>query len=96
MAQARWIVSAAFAGVSVLAGSSIITVVQRPTWRINISSGVVKKSAPAMAPQCARRNVCHDVGRSGTGGMPCALRIRAIVDRPTRCPTFFRAPPIRV
>jgi hypothetical protein len=26
------------------------------------------------------------VGRSGTGGIPCAFRIRAIVDRPTRCP----------
>ena len=30
--------------------------------------------------------------RSGTGGRLCALRIRAIVERPTRCPTFFIAP----
>ena len=49
-----------------------------------------------MAPQCARRNVCHDVGRSGTGGRPCAFKIRAMVDRPTRWPTFFKAPRIRV
>jgi hypothetical protein len=57
---------------------------------------VVKKSAPAIAPQCARRKVCHDVGRSGTGASPCPLSIRAIVERPTRCPTFLRAPWIRV
>jgi hypothetical protein len=56
----------------------------------------VKKSAPAMVPQCAHRNVCHDVGRLGSGEFPCALRIRAIVDRPTRCPRFFSAPRIRV
>jgi hypothetical protein len=42
---------------------------------------VVKKSAPAIAPQCARRNICHDVGRCGTGGRPWAFKIRAIVDR---------------
>jgi hypothetical protein len=47
-------------------------------------------------PQCARKNVCQDVGRSGTGGMPAAFKIRAIVERPTRCPTFFNAPWIRV
>src|SRR4030095_15377644 len=57
---------------------------------------VVKKSAPAMTPQCAFRNVCHDVGRCGTGGNPCAFKTRAIVDRPTRCPRFFKAPWIRV
>lgn len=31
-----------------------------------VQTSVVNKSAPAIAPQCARRNVCHDVGRSGT------------------------------
>ena len=41
----------------------------------------MKKSAPAIAPQCARRNVRHDARCSGTGGMPCAFRIRAIVER---------------
>jgi hypothetical protein len=45
----------------------------------------------AMVPQCARRNVCHDVGRCGAGGSPWAFKIRAIVDRPTRWPTFFNA-----
>ena len=50
----------------------------------HVHTSVVKKSAPAIAPQCARRNVCHDVGRSGTGGSPFGLSIRAIVERPTR------------
>jgi hypothetical protein len=62
----------------------------------HVHTSVVKKSAPVIPSLWARRNVCHDVGRSGTGGRPCALRIRAIVDRPTRCPTFFSAPWIRV
>jgi hypothetical protein len=57
----------------------------------HVHTSVVKTSAPAIAPPCARRNVCHDVGRSGTGGIPWAFRIRAIVDRPTRWPTFFNA-----
>jgi hypothetical protein len=50
----------------------------------HVHTSVVKKSAPAIAPQCARRNVCHDVGRSGTGGSPFRLSIRAVVERPTR------------
>jgi hypothetical protein len=50
----------------------------------HVHTSVVKKSAPAIAPQCARRNVCHDVGRSGTGGSPFRLSIRVIVERPTR------------
>jgi hypothetical protein len=33
--------------------------------------------------ECVRRNVCQDVGRAGTGESPWALRMRAIVDRPT-------------
>ena len=32
-----------------------------------VHTSVVKKSAAAMAPQCAARNVPHDIGRSGTG-----------------------------
>jgi hypothetical protein len=35
---------------------------------------VVKKSAPAMLPQCAFKNVCHEVGRCGTGGRPAAFQ----------------------
>jgi hypothetical protein len=62
----------------------------------HVQTSVVKKSAAATAFQCARRNVCHDVGRAGTGDTPCVLSIRAIVERPTRCPTFVRAPWIRV
>src|SRR4029453_17323484 len=68
-------------------------VVTRPR---RVHPSVVKKSAPAIAPQWACRNVRHDVGRSGTGGIPSVLRIRAMVDRPTRCPTFLRAPRIGV
>jgi hypothetical protein len=56
----------------------------------------VRIAVGRFAPQCARRNVCHEVGRSGTGRRPCAFRIRAIVDRPTRCPRFLSAPRIRV
>ena len=33
-----------------------------------VQTSVVEQSAPAMAPQCARRKICQDVGRSGTGG----------------------------
>jgi hypothetical protein len=62
----------------------------------HVQTSVVKKSAPAISPQCARRNVCHDVERSGTGEMPRDRRIRAIVDRPTSYPTFLSAPWIRV
>ena len=58
----------------------------------HVHTSVVKKSAPAIAHQWARRNVSQEVGRAGTGGMPCAFRIRAIVDRPTRWPMFLRAP----
>jgi hypothetical protein len=56
----------------------------------------VKKSAPAIAPQCVLRNVGQEVGRCGTGGTPAAFKIRRIVERPTRWPTFFSAPWIRV
>jgi hypothetical protein len=53
----------------------------------HLHTSVVKKSAPpAIASLWARRNVCHDAGRSGTSGRPCVLRIRAIVDRPDAMP----------
>ena len=39
-----------------------------------------------------RRKVCQDVGRTGTGGRPCALTMRAVVVRPTRWPTTVSAP----
>jgi hypothetical protein len=58
----------------------------------HVHTSVVKKSAPAMTPQWAFRNVCHDVGRCGTGGRPAAFTMRRIVERPTRCPTFCSAP----
>ena len=50
---------------------------------------------PAITPQCAARNVRHDRGRSGTGPIPAARSIVAIVDRATRCPRFCKAPWIR-
>ena len=33
-----------------------------------VQTSLVKQSAPTLAPPCARRKVCQDVGRSGTGG----------------------------
>jgi hypothetical protein len=39
----------------------------------------------------ARRNVCHEVRRPGTGDTPRAFNIRAIVERPTPWPRFFSA-----
>ena len=56
----------------------------------------MKKSAPAIAPQCERKNVCPEVGRSGTGEILCVRRIRTIVERPTWCPRFVSARWIRV
>jgi len=44
----------------------------------------------------AAMNVRHAIGRRPLGGMPCSLRIRAIVDGPTPWPRFFKAPWIRV
>ena len=41
-----------------------VSYVTRPC---QVQTSVVKKSAPAMLPQCAFRNVCHEVGRCGTG-----------------------------
>jgi hypothetical protein len=58
----------------------------------HVQTSVVKKSAAAIAPQWARRNVCQFVGRWGTGCNPDALSIRAMVERPTSWPRFFNAP----
>jgi hypothetical protein len=52
----------------------------------HVQTLVVKKSAPTIASLCARRKVCHEVGRSGTGGRPWVFRIRAIVERPDAMP----------
>ena len=62
-----------------------------------VSVSTAKKSAAAMAPQCARRNVRHDIclPRSGAGAMPWARRIRLTVVRARPCPMFFMAPTIR-
>ena len=46
-----------------------------------VHTSVVKKSAAAIAPQWAARNVRQDSGRSGTGPIPSACRIVATVDR---------------
>jgi hypothetical protein len=54
---------------------------------------VVKKVAAASTPQCAVRNVWHEVGRCETAA---AMRLRRIVHYPTRCRTFFSVPRIRV
>ena len=62
----------------------------------HVQPSVVKKSAPAMTRQWAFRNICHELGRRGTGGRPWAFKILTIVDRPTRCPGFLSAPWIRV
>jgi len=56
------------------------------------------KSAAAIAPQCAFRNVLQGIvfPRSGAGSIPCSLRIRAIVERPRSKPRFMSAPRSRV
>src|SRR5215207_1146910 len=42
-----------------------------------VHTSVVKKSAAAIAPQWAAKNVRQDIGRSGTGPIPSACRIRS-------------------
>jgi len=63
-----------------------------------VSTSTLKKSAAAMAPQCALRNVFRGIflPRSGAGSTPCSLRIRWIVDRPRSKPRFLIAPRSRV
>ena len=58
---------------------------------LGLGAGLAVAATRAGAQE-ALRKVCHEVGRSGTGGRPWVFRIRAIVERPTRCPTFFSAP----
>jgi hypothetical protein len=61
-----------------------------------VQTSVVKKSAPAISPQWARRNVRQEVGRSGAGGIPLVLRTLATVLRAAPWPRFFSAPWMRV
>ena len=51
----------------------------------HLHTSVVRESAPAIAPDCARRNVCHDAGRVGPGGRPWAFKMGAPAERPTWC-----------
>src|SRR4030095_12111722 len=44
-----------------------------------VQTSVVKKSAPAISPQWACRNVRQEVGRSGAGRSPWALSTLATV-----------------
>jgi hypothetical protein len=60
--------------------------------RGKVATSVVKKSAPAIAPQWARRKVRHEDGRSGAGGSPLALSTLATVLLATAWPRFFSAP----
>ena len=53
---------------------SIIKTVQYVTKPRHVQTFVVKESAPAIAPQWARRNICHEVGRSGAGGKLWAFK----------------------
>jgi hypothetical protein len=49
------------------------------TSRLTKTAGALRsqpRAVDAIAPQCGRRNVCHEVGRCGTGGSPAAFRIR--------------------
>jgi hypothetical protein len=63
-----------------------------------VSTSTLKKSAAAMAPQCAFRNVFQGIvfPRRGAGSIPCSLRIRCIVERPRGRPRFSSAPRRRV
>ncbi len=63
-----------------------------------MSTSTLKKSAAAMAPQCALRKVFQGIvlPRSGAGSMPCSLRMRWMVDRPRSKPRFSSAPRSRV
>ena len=61
-----------------------------------VHTSLVKKSAPPIAPQWARRNVRQEEGRSGAGEIPLALSTLATVLRATWWPRFFSAPWMRV
>ncbi|MFN7586936.1 MAG: hypothetical protein ACK5UQ_00285 [Planctomycetota bacterium] len=55
-----------------------------------------KRSAAAIVPAWAFKNVRHEVGRSGAGAMPAAFKIFATVVLATLCPTLPSAPTILV
>ena len=57
-----------------------------------VHTSVVKKSMPATSPQCARKNVRHEVGRSGAGRIPWSFSTWPIVLAATRCPSFLSSP----
>jgi hypothetical protein len=57
-----------------------------------VQTSVVKKSARAISPQWARRDVRQDDGRSGAGGIPWSFRTLATVLLATSWPRFFSAP----
>ena len=57
---------------------------------------MLKKSARAMLPSALARTSAMRSAAVIRVGRPAAFRMRRIVDRPTRCPTFFSAPWIRV
>ena len=63
-----------------------------------VSTSTLKKSAAAMAPQCALRKVFRGIvfPRSGAGSVPCSVRMRWMVDRPRSKPRFSSAPRSRV
>src|SRR5438309_359009 len=61
-----------------------------------VQTSLVKKSAPAISPQWARRNVRQDDGRSGAGGIPLALSALATVLLATPWPRFFSACPFHL
>jgi hypothetical protein len=54
-----------------------------------VRTSTLKKSAAAMASQCAFRNVFHGkvFPRNGAGSIPLSFRIRAIVERPKSRPS---------
>ena len=61
-------------------------------------TSTVKKSAAAIASQCAFRNFDQGMcgNRSGAGPIPRSRSSRRTVDRETRCPSFDSSPTIRV
>jgi hypothetical protein len=63
---------------------SIAKTVSYVTKPRQVHTSAAKKSAPAIAPQCERERLPRG-GQCGTGGSPAAVRIRRMVERPTRC-----------
>jgi hypothetical protein len=65
---------------------SMTTTVSYVTTPRHGHTSAVKKSGAAITPQCALRNVCHEVGRCGTGGGPAALRMPESLGAPRGAP----------